>query len=271
MTANSLPRLSQIAGNYREWAPVPPLREHVCCLWVNDLRASPVSLLQVVPDGCVDIVWTGEGLLVAGPDTEPVLANLAPRSSVVGVRFHPGAALSWLGVPLHEIVNARLPLSEFSKLRTASVAATPDSLEDQLSQAPDLPEAARIMERALLARLPQVGPVDVSIPFLRKAACEDGAGGSGAGHLDIRSLAAVLGTSERTLHRRCLGVFGYGLKTLHRIARFQRFFGLARSSAKQPLVTLAMEAGFADQAHLTREVQRLGGTTPSQFVAQLHE
>ena len=271
MTANPSPRLSQIAGNYREWAPVAPLREHVSCLWVNDLRTSSVSLLQVVPDGCVDILWNGQDLIVAGPDTEPVLSNLAPRSAVVGVRFRPGAALSWLGVPLNEIVNARLPLGEFWKLRTTPLAATVASLEAQLSQAPDLPEAARILERALLARLPQAGPMDARIAFLRKAASEDRPTRSGAGYLDVRSLATRLGMSERTLHRRSLDVFGYGLKTLHRIARFQRFFALARHSPNQSLVTLAAEAGFADQAHLTREVQRLGGKTPSRFVAQLND
>jgi hypothetical protein len=85
----------------------------VRCLWINDLSGSRSECLQVVPDGCVDIVWTGETLCIAGPDTRPILARMPCGAIVVGVRFHPGAASAWLGQPLGEIVNVRVPLAEF--------------------------------------------------------------------------------------------------------------------------------------------------------------
>jgi hypothetical protein len=73
--------VSQFAGIYREWAPHVSLRGHVRCLWINDLSGSCTECLQVVPDGCVDIVWTGETLCIAGPDTGPFsLACRAVRS-----------------------------------------------------------------------------------------------------------------------------------------------------------------------------------------------
>ena len=105
--------VSQFAGIYREWAPHASLRGHVRCLWINDLSRSRNECLQVVPDGCVDIVWTGETLCIAGPDTRPILARMPRGAIVVGVRFHPGAASAWLGQPLGEIVNVRVPLAEF--------------------------------------------------------------------------------------------------------------------------------------------------------------
>ena len=67
--------VSQFAGIYREWAPHASLRGHVRCLWINDLSGSRSERLQVVPDGCVDIVWTGETLCIAGPDTRPMFPN----------------------------------------------------------------------------------------------------------------------------------------------------------------------------------------------------
>ena len=84
--------VSQFAGIYREWAPHASLRGHVRCLWINDLSGSSSGCLQVVPDGCVDIVWTGETLCIAGPDTRPILARMPRGAIIVGVRFHPGAA-----------------------------------------------------------------------------------------------------------------------------------------------------------------------------------
>jgi transcriptional regulator GlxA family with amidase domain len=77
----------------------------------------------------------------------------------------------------------------------------------------------------------------------------------------VHDLAADLGVDERTLHRRCANALGYGPKTLQRILRFRRALRLGRSGL--PLATIAWEAGYADQAHLTRECGRLAGATPA--------
>jgi AraC-like DNA-binding protein len=105
---------------------------------------------------------------------------------------------------------------------------------------------------------------DRRIDFLRRAA----AAGRGPLPDGVKALAGRIGVSERTLRRRSMDAFGYGFKTLARILRFQRFFRLAEESAHPRLVELAAQASYADQAHLTREVQRLRGATPSELVAQ---
>jgi transcriptional regulator GlxA family with amidase domain len=85
----------------------------------------------------------------------------------------------------------------------------------------------------------------------------------------VPAMARQLGLSERTLRRRCETAFGYGPKTLARILRFQRFLRLLRRSAEPRLADIAAACGFADQAHLTRDVRALGGLTPGGFVDQL--
>jgi AraC-like DNA-binding protein len=249
--------LSQRAGRYQEWRPVAPLRDHLACVWVNDLTRSTATDYCVVPDGCVDILWTGDSLCIAGPDTHPVLEPMRPGCRVVGVRFHPGAAYPWLSVPLSEILNARVPLAEFWK-RDAS------TLADRAFGAPHPAAVVTVLQRALLGRLATVGPADHRMAFLRASATRHDAR---AGGLD--ELSGRLGISERTLRRRCVETFGYGFKTLQRILRFQRLFRLAALGARPDLAHLATEAGFADQAHMSREVRRLCGATPAQLVAQL--
>ena len=81
----------------------------------------------------------------------------------------------------------------------------------------------------------------------------------------MRSLPADLGYSERHLRRLCHDAFGYGPKTLHRILRFQRAIGLIH--AGRSLGEVAASCGFADQAHLTREVGELAGRPPSLLAA----
>ncbi len=249
--------VSQFAGIYREWAPHASLRGHVRCLWINDLSTSRSECVQVVPDGCVDIVWTGETLCIAGPDTRPILARLPCGAMVVGVRFHPGAASAWLGQPLSEIVNVRVPLTEFCGDDATRIL-------DRAAAGRSAKQLADDLEAFLLGRLAAVGLADPQIAFLRRAA---GDNCMPAG-LRLRQLAADVGMSERTLRRRCLDAFGYGFKTLECVLRFQRFFRLAARPENHNLADMAARAGYADQAHMTREVRRMSGLTAGELVVQ---
>ena len=53
-----------------------------------------------------------------------------------------------------------------------------------------------------------------------------------------------------------------------RILRFQRFLRLL-SNGRAPLSALAVEAGYADQAHLAREVRRISGRSPGALISEL--
>jgi AraC-like DNA-binding protein len=77
----------------------------------------------------------------------------------------------------------------------------------------------------------------------------------------------ALGIGDRQLRRRFLDAVGYGPKTLERILRFQRFLQLADDGGDD-LARLALEAGYADQAHLTRECTRLAGLPPAALLAE---
>ena len=248
--------VSQFAGSYREWAPHASLRGHVRCLWINDLSRPCSEYLQVVPDGCVDIIWTGKTLCIAGPDTRPILAPMPSGSIVVGVRFHPGSACAWLGQPLSEIVNVRVTLAEFWG-HDATL------LLDRVAAARSAKQVAEDLEAFLVGRLAAVRPADPRIAFLRRSA---GDNCMPAG-LRLDQLASHVGLSERTLRRQCLDAFGYGFKTLHRVLRFQRFFRLAARPENHNLAGIAARAGYADQAHMTREVRSMSGITAGEFVA----
>jgi AraC-like DNA-binding protein len=80
----------------------------------------------------------------------------------------------------------------------------------------------------------------------------------------VRAVAERLGLSERQLHRRCLVLFGYGPKTLGRVLRFDRAVALARGGTA--FADVAAAAGYADQAHLSREVRALAGVPLSTLV-----
>ena len=210
----------------------------------------------MLPDGCVDIIWNGSRLFVAGPDTAPT-RQATDGSLFVGVRFRPGMAPLFLGLPAHELRDRRVDLA----------VLWPDDagLADALHGAVSLPQMASAMGRALVRRLPGVADPD---PVVEHAAR---AWGGGATDLSTARLAELAAVSERQLHRRFLAAVGYGPKRLQRILRFQAFLASCGrpvpSEGGAGLAELAATVGYADQAHLTREARALAGRTPAQLRA----
>src|SRR6266508_287403 len=104
------PRLSEVAGVFRQRMLATMLYRHVDRVWINELRG-PTSI-DVVPDGCIDIYWTGAGLQIAGPNIEVLTLTMPGAVALAGVRFHPGVAGRWLGVSATELLNSHQPLDE---------------------------------------------------------------------------------------------------------------------------------------------------------------
>jgi transcriptional regulator GlxA family with amidase domain len=76
--------------------------------------------------------------------------------------------------------------------------------------------------------------------------------------VDVRDEVEV---SERQLRRRFTALVGYGPATFVRVARLQRARQLAWKRPGTTLADLTYDAGYADQAHLSREVRHLSGLT----------
>jgi AraC-like DNA-binding protein len=81
----------------------------------------------------------------------------------------------------------------------------------------------------------------------------------------VAGIATEVGLSERQLHRRGLFLYGYGLKALSRILRLNRALDLARLGMAYG--TVAATSGYADQAHLAREVRALAGVPMGQLLS----
>ncbi|MEU2687643.1 helix-turn-helix domain-containing protein [Streptomyces hygroscopicus] len=246
-------------------------------VWTRTAGAGPQ---RVLPDGCTDLIWSGTGpdgeLIVAGPDTRAHLAFGPPGTRAVGLRFAPGAGPAVLGVPAHELRDLRVPLAalwpdaevrrlaeriaERTAERTAGRAAERIA-ERNTGRAAERNTGwetapGRVLEEAALGRLRTAEPPD---PVL--AAIVAGAS-RGTG---VAGIAAAVGLGERQLHRRSLAAFGYGPKTLGRVLRLNRALDLARTGVR--FAEVAATAGYADQAHLAREVRTLTGVPLSRLLA----
>lgn len=234
-----------MVGGYEERAPHPRLAQFVVCTWRNPAGSNRSAVL---PDACIDLVWDGTSVVVAGPDTHAVPID-NPDVNFVGLRFRPGAAPSFLRVPASELIDVRVSLRELW-------GGAADELASHLSEAAD--SAHHVFEGALLRRRAEMPDHLVADPLVHGVVARL----SRAPHTrSVPVLAGELGVSERTLRRRCRDALGYGPKTLERILRFRRALRLLRG--QHPLADVAFEAGYADQAHLTNECRRLADATPT--------
>jgi AraC-like DNA-binding protein len=238
---------------YREHAISPALQAAAACTWEHS--SSAASEAYVVPDACVDVLWNGAQLLVAGPDTRPTLVSLQADTHICGLRFLPGAAGTLLGVPASAIRDARVELSELWGERARV-------LQGQIERSADPAGVLAQLEAALLIRMRESGPVDSLALAVADALRPSPPVPS------IAQLSAALGVSERQLLRRCDAAFGYGPKLLARVLRFQAFVRALPTCSRTGLAELALSLGYADQAHLAHDTAELAGRTPSQLRAR---
>jgi AraC-like DNA-binding protein len=213
----------------------------VACTWERTTTAG--RELRIVPDACVDLIWSGEGLSIAGPDTKARVVTLAPAALCVGVRLRPGVAGAVLRVPASELCDCT---AEAAEVLGYEVAAP---LLEAL--------AAGVDPHALLLRAVRERGVPEPDPLVGAAVAA-----LGQPRARVSMVAAELGVSARQLQRLVSAAAGYGPKMLARVLRFRRLQALAPA----PLLELALEAGYADQAHMTAEVRLLTGLSPVRFL-----
>ncbi|WP_306206243.1 helix-turn-helix domain-containing protein [Actinoplanes sp. RD1] len=189
---------------------------------------------RILPDGCMDVIWQEGRVFVAGPDTTAQVGGPAPPAGTrfFAVRFAAGTGPGVLGLPADELTDRQVPLD----------ALVPGADSRRIAEAAD--PLAVLME--FVTRRWQ--PPDRTMVAVHAAAR--------AGR-PVAAIADSSGLSARQLQRRVTTAFGYAPKTLARILRLQRALPLAR--AGRPFAEVAAAAGYADQAHLSREVKALSG------------
>lgn len=211
-------------------------------LWQRTTRGGS----RILPDGCLDLIWDGRRLIVAGPDTAARWHDCEPGLSYVGLRFHHGSGPSLLGLAASDVCDQSVPLDGVWSARAAR------TLSEQVADDPVPTLTAWLGHRAGERVLDPFGP-RVHAMATRGTT--------------VAAMADRLGMSERQLHRRSLPVFGYGPRRLARILRLNRALDQAR--AGRSLADVAASCGYADQAHLCRDVLALGGTTPTALLQEL--
>jgi AraC-like DNA-binding protein len=255
---------------YREYPALPALAHDVECLWTLAAETSDALEIQrIVPDGCMELVlhlgarfawhdgtaWTRQpSALVFGQLRQPLL--LAPPTGgvvcTIGVRFRPAGARPYLRADLRELAGVPTEL----RLLAGAKAVT---LEERLHDARIDRARVDVLQRWLLERQDPRG-ADAQVRAATAAILRS------RGVVRVDEVAHAAGLSPRHLGRRFDTAVGLGPKTLARLIRLQSAVQIAQRGASS-WADVAVDCGYADQAHLIRDFGLLTGRPPRALLA----
>ena len=224
---------------------------HVCA-------PDPHGVFRVdsLPDGraslVIRVMSTRGDVSIAGPRTRAHYKRVTGVSRAIVVRFKPGWASLFFGVPTGAIKDRIVPLEDVWGRASGELCA-------ELAAARTGAEAIDRLARVLALRTRgDVEPTSAALARRAARLLEDG-------EVRVDRVADHLGVSARHLRRAFVENVGVAPKEFVRSVRLQRaltFFGHQTTNWAR----IAADAGYYDQAHLISNFKQLVGLTPSAFV-----
>lgn len=262
--------------HYVERQPPPALGPHVECLWAvwDDEPSATRSPERIVPDGCPElIVHTGDAFarqdqagrwktqpraFLAGTLTKPWTLRPGRRPRTVGIRFRPGAAARFLGVPMKDAADRETALGEIVGSRANDLA---DALGERRTIDGALDEAEGWMARRLRRVAAFERPARSAVALIMAS----------GGRARVEDTARSLGWSRRRMERAFDHDLGISPKVFARIVRLSAVLARLDGAERDSAVDLALDSGYFDQSHLLRDFRELVGTAPRNVGASVGE
>ncbi|HWM75622.1 MAG TPA: helix-turn-helix domain-containing protein [Nocardioides sp.] len=239
------------------YAPSPSLADAVRRHWIPVWslppgRTTTQRVLQYPV--CLIVIEVGYAILV-GPTTGLSTRELTGTGWAVGTMLQPAAGFTLLGRPVGEVTDSAVPLEALPGFDGAGLTAAVRAAMD------DHAAAIGAIETALTPLL----PVDEE-GMLVNAIVEYVEGDSSVQR--VGQVCEKFAVSERTLQRLLARRVGLTPKWLVQRRRLHEVAERLAGPEPPDLARVAVELGYSDQAHLTRDFRTVTGLTPAAFVSE---
>lgn len=234
-------------------APSEPPAFFVDYYWIVrwDLRGQPPYEQTILPHPNVNLVFEASGAGIYGVDRSLFARRLSGQGKALGVRFRAGCFRPFWGRRSRSSATGWCRACAYSgpwrKTRVAIMSADTDG------------EMVGGAESLLFSCLPEPDPAASQVAELVSMI------NSNPSLRRVDQLSVVSGLSVRSLQRLFGDYVGVSPKWVMRRARLHE--AALRADGGEPVdwAALAIDLGYADQAHLTREFSATIGVPPSRY------
>jgi len=254
--------MSASTAKRRRIAPIASARSAIAALFVDerDCDMPGVSLPRpqlhlVVRFG--PATRTGVDVYAMGVRQAVHRKFIRSGQRTIAARLHLSTPQAVLGAPASAIAGRIVALEDLWG------EARAQGLFEQLEGARDTDAATLILQRAIAERLLS-SDVRSAGPELALHAAARLSHSS-----NVNAVATELGVSERHLRRVFHDAVGVSPKAFARLARFRRALRAARTHGPANWASVALDAGYYDQAHLNAEFRAIAGATPRALLDEL--
>jgi AraC-like DNA-binding protein len=192
--------------------------------------------------------------LVGGLHTQPAAVHHDGNQYGIQLDVTPLGARALFGMPASEIATLTLPLDTVLGHRAGE-------LMDRLRSASVWSRRFAVLDQILLHTLSELDEPPHEVTFAWDRLTRSG------GMVGVRRLAMEVGWSRRHLSEQFRREFGLAPKTMGRVVRFDRARRMLMRLERPSLGTVAATAGYADQAHMTRDWREFAGASPMAWMA----
>ncbi len=253
------------------YSPAPPLELAIDCIWLSQRHERSSTLEHMLPSGKAQLViplhdsviqWAAPDDraqwhswnrgVIHGPQSRYYIAGPKPPGRVVGASFRVGMAAELVGVPLDELRDRHVSIEELWGYRGLE-------LQERLAAIREPMDVCRALEAELIARIRRPLLIHPAIAYALRV-------DSGSPRVD--QIQQRTGYSPRHFIELFHSTVGLTPKHFYRVQRFS--YALARLARElgdggARLADVASAAGYADQAHFSREFRELAGVAPSAY------
>jgi AraC-like DNA-binding protein len=236
---------------YEEWTPSGFLRREVARHGVALILGfgDPMEVFEAEAGSRVRTL----GAFVVGNQSRSSMTGVAGHQQGVQVELTAAGALALFG-EVAELNDAVVPLDEALGGRGAGVVA-------RLAETATWEGRLRLLDE-VLDRGEAVPALSPEVAWLRRQLA------ASSGQARVEPLMDETGWSRRHVTERFRHQLGLSPKAYARLLRFEHATALlGRPAADRTLADVAMESGYYDQSHLTRDFVALAGMTPGAYAA----
>jgi AraC-like DNA-binding protein len=242
---------------YWEGAPGPHLQERLLpqaqAAMILNLRDEPIALYEDAGGA-----QRFGAAVLSGARSNCFTIDSNQQERVAGVQFAPGGAFPFFRMPMSELEDASFDMRDLWGAEAGWVrervltATTPRAMLE-------------VLERCLLEILKAPGRLHPAVIYMA------GELNICAGPARVHAVTERIGLSQRRLAQLFHEQVGVSPKTFHRVRRFQHTLQRLRGVRQVDWADLAVECGYYDQAHLSRDFRQIAGMTPSAYLAAATE